>query len=209
MVSVTPVYGFPFESASDQPGITLNRGEFGLDPLLAEAVEEELIRIEGDVSDNSDRITAVETLQDPPSCRVFRSTTQTLTHNAYTTIAFPSEVFDTASMHSTVTNNSRITATVDGLYLFIFHSVVQSAGDYHRVWAEMFLNGTTEIARGILVDKSVSGSNGPQPTVVTMYPLAVGEFMEVRVFQQNTAAASRTLSAGAAFMAARIGLGGL
>ena len=45
---------------------------------------------------------------------VYHSTTQTLTNNANTTIAFDSERYDTSAIHDTVTNNSRLTIPTTG-----------------------------------------------------------------------------------------------
>lgn len=47
---ITPIYGLPFEALDDQPGHSLHGGTAGLDEILAEEVEEELSRIDGDIS---------------------------------------------------------------------------------------------------------------------------------------------------------------
>lgn len=47
----TPVYGLPFEAPGDLPGHTLDGGPVGAEPILAEAVEAELSRIDSDVAD--------------------------------------------------------------------------------------------------------------------------------------------------------------
>lgn len=47
----TPVYGLPFEAPGDLPGHTLDGGPAGAEPILAEAVEAELSRIDDDVAD--------------------------------------------------------------------------------------------------------------------------------------------------------------
>lgn len=46
----TPIYGLPFENPSEQPGITLHGGVPPSSPILAEEVEEELQRIDTDVT---------------------------------------------------------------------------------------------------------------------------------------------------------------
>lgn len=51
----TPIYGLPFEHPDDdEPGITLHGGESGEEDILADAVEAQLQRIDGDVSDLQD-----------------------------------------------------------------------------------------------------------------------------------------------------------
>src|SRR5690554_4979148 len=50
-VPLTPVYGLPHERGASLPGRTLTGGPTGEDPVLAEAVEAELQRVDGDVQD--------------------------------------------------------------------------------------------------------------------------------------------------------------
>ena len=50
-VPVTPVYGLPYERWAGLSGRTLTGGPTGEDPVLAEAVEAELQRVDGDVQD--------------------------------------------------------------------------------------------------------------------------------------------------------------
>ena len=50
-VPTTPVYGLPHERGVTLPGRTLTGGPTGEDPILAEAVEAELQRVDGDVED--------------------------------------------------------------------------------------------------------------------------------------------------------------
>lgn len=57
---ITPVYGFHFEDADDQPGISLTGGEAGTELILAEQVEDELQNIQGGVNDIGDRVTEIE-----------------------------------------------------------------------------------------------------------------------------------------------------
>src|SRR5690554_7736615 len=46
----TPVYGLPFEAPGDLPGHTLDGGPVGDQPILAEAVEAELSRVDNDIA---------------------------------------------------------------------------------------------------------------------------------------------------------------
>jgi hypothetical protein len=50
-VPLTPIYGLPFEHEDDQPLHSLTGGSSGTEPILAEEVEDELARIEGDIAD--------------------------------------------------------------------------------------------------------------------------------------------------------------
>lgn len=60
--------------------------------------------------------TSVATLGSWPACSVYGPTSTNVT-TAGVVLAFPSERFDNATMHSTVTNTSRITVPIDGTYL--------------------------------------------------------------------------------------------
>ena len=59
-VPVTPVYGLPYERWAGLSGRTLTGGPTGEDPILAEAVEAELQRVDGDVQDTNDALTQLE-----------------------------------------------------------------------------------------------------------------------------------------------------
>lgn len=56
----TNIYGLPFEEPSEQPGITLHGGIPPSSEILAEEVEEELARVEGDVAGVAASVTALE-----------------------------------------------------------------------------------------------------------------------------------------------------
>lgn len=53
----------------------------------------------------------------PPACRVYHNTTQSLTTAVETPLAFNTERYDTDNMHDTVTANGRITINTAGLYV--------------------------------------------------------------------------------------------
>jgi hypothetical protein len=57
----TPIYSLPFEhSVDDEPGHTLDGGALGTEPILAEAVETELERIDTDLTDALTRLDLLE-----------------------------------------------------------------------------------------------------------------------------------------------------
>lgn len=62
--------------------------------------------------------TNLDFLANPPACRVTHNTTQSHTNNGnWQAVVFNTESYDTAGMHSTSVNTSRITITDAGLYL--------------------------------------------------------------------------------------------
>lgn len=144
---------------------------------------------------------------DVPACRVYHDTTQSMADNAQTVVTFNQEDFDNDTMHSTSVNPTRITFTTAGVYLVNFYSDLAAGNDYARVAAEVLLNGATVIGYGPLVDKNATASNGPRPTVTTIYQFDAADYIEIRVFQDNTANAARNLSANASVAAVRLGSG--
>ena len=55
-VPTTPIYGLPHEQGVTVPGRTLTGGPSGEDPILAEAVEDELERVDAAVADVQDAV---------------------------------------------------------------------------------------------------------------------------------------------------------
>ena len=60
MPGITPVFNLPFEAPGDEPGHTLDGGEFGLDPILAEAVEAALLGLAASINTHTAQLAAVE-----------------------------------------------------------------------------------------------------------------------------------------------------
>jgi hypothetical protein len=83
----------------------------------------------------------LEFLIDPPACSVFNSAAQSLVDGVATVLNANSENFDNNAMHSTVTNNSRITIQTAGRYLLLAR--VDFAGNASGVREIRFnLNGS-------------------------------------------------------------------
>lgn len=69
----TPVYGFPFEKVPDDiPGITLHGGEQGNSPILAESVENELVRIDNTINNINGRLDDLESGNGPANVASWR-----------------------------------------------------------------------------------------------------------------------------------------
>lgn len=102
MPATTPTYAIPYPESTDAPN-----GPAQMQALALE-VEAEIARVDGLIS-------AGPLVK---ACRVYNSASISLTSGAYTALTFNSERFDTDTMHSTVSNQSRITFTTAGLYAF-------------------------------------------------------------------------------------------
>lgn len=91
------------------------------------------------------------------NCEVFNSGAIALTTATNTVLTFDSESWDNGGFHSTVTNTSRLTVPVGGLYLFTGHvEFASNATGYRQIYLQ--LNGSIifAIQRAPAVNGSVS-----------------------------------------------------
>jgi hypothetical protein len=141
------------------------------------------------------------------ACRVTRTSALSIPDNSVTTVAFNDEFFDNDGMHSDVTNNTRITIQTAGIYIVGFHGTLAALSTYTRVFAELIYNGSTPLIR----EQNAGTSVTAQATlnVVTMMPFDAGDYIEVQVYQDNTANSAQNLELTAfrspEFWAARVG----
>ena len=135
-----------------------------------------------------------------PACRLTRTVvTQSITNNTATAITFDNEAFDTDSMHSTVSNTSRIT--------------INTAGVYHFSAA---VSGVSSAATQIIVSFRKNGSqvgfttnNGEvagtdSQTNSLIWDAVAGDYFEAFAYVYKLAGGPYTFT-GAYFAAARIG----
>lgn len=144
------------------------------------------------VSDGSSWL-AVTSIGQVPQVRVTHSTTQPF-GTGFGTFVFDTETYDLGTpnnnMHDTVTNNSRLTCRVAGLYSIC--GIIASASG-SQTTLTLRLNGATDIGFSTLFG-SAYGSSGP---VITDYRLAVNDYVEFRGASQTltTTAATTTFYA--------------
>lgn len=147
-------------------------------------------------------------LANPPACRVYHSVAQPETDNTQLILAFDSERFDTDTMHSTVTNNSRITIKTAGLYMVGAH-LEFAAGTLDKASVALRLNGGTFFA--VQETVNTAAAYGQALTVVGLWKFAVADYVEVRMFQDNAANTARNVNSSinysAEFWAVWTGLG--
>jgi hypothetical protein len=119
-----------------------------------------------------------------PAAHVTRTAAQSIPSGFTTTLAFNTERYDTANMHSNATNNSRLTAPVTGIYAVT--AQVEWAPDTDGI-REVALekNGTVPIARANAVQSS---EVPPVQEVTTEVRLQAGEFVRAVVGQDNSGA---------------------
>ncbi len=119
---------------------------------------------------------------DPPACSVFHSATVNATSGTPGPLLADSENFDNDAMHSTVTNNSRITAVTAGRYLVTGIAEFSSNSLGYRQM-NLRKNGTTSIAgiRQQPLTDAVGNSYSISQTVV----LAATDYLELMVLQTS------------------------
>ena len=129
----------------------------------------------------------LEWLVDRPGCAVYNSATQNVTNASNTVLTADSELYDLDSMHSTVSNTSRITATTAGKYR-IGAVVEWDSGATGRCEVYLLVNGST--AHALSIAASVAGLTQNGTTILT---LAAGDYVEVRVWQNSGGTRTPTL----------------
>ncbi|MBN1365391.1 MAG: hypothetical protein JW976_11345 [Syntrophaceae bacterium] len=113
--------------------------------------------------------------------RVYSSNIITLLTDAYQTIPFNEEVFDTDDMHNTSSNTGYLYAANSGLYLITCHvQFAENGGGLRQVYLRV--NGSTLIAD---VVEPASGVSATCIHLSTVYYLNAGDFVEARARQTS------------------------
>jgi hypothetical protein len=116
------------------------------------------------------------------SVRVYHDATQSASNDAWFTILFNSERFDTDTMHDTGSNTSRLTATTAGVYV-IFGNMAFDGNSTGRRLLRILLNGT---GQGIAyVSESVDDSDAVYMNISTIYKMDADDYVELLAFQDS------------------------
>lgn len=145
-------------------------------------------------------------LKVPAMCRVYKSSSQSISNTTWTAITFNAERYDTAAMHSTVTNTDRITIPSgwSGVYELVFQCDFATSGSGADRIGAINVNGASDLVRC---------RYPPQATfahrihVATSAYLTAGDYVTARVYQSSGGALTinATASSGPEFMAAWCG----
>lgn len=124
----------------------------------------------------------------PPQCSVFNSGAQSIANATTTVLTANSEDFDNDTMHSTVSNTSRITATTAGRYLI--SATVRFASNASGIrFIEFFFNATTAYTMMLIPAPSADAVlSGSRPFTFT-----AGQFIECQAHQNSGGALNVTL----------------
>ncbi len=113
--------------------------------------------------------------------RAVHGSSQTISNNTLTILDYNAEQFDDNDMHDTVTNNSRLTATVAGRYIINTQVRWASNSVGNRI-VDILLNGTTLIARNQVPTNTGAATI---TTLATIWDMALDDYVETRVFQNS------------------------
>mgnify|MGYP006345118481 CR=1 FL=1 len=136
----------------------------------------------------------------PPRARLTHSTTQSLTDGALTAVAFDGEATDSAALHDTSTNNSRITIPTGEGGWWLFTGVVEFAANATGQRKLQFRTDGSANFGGMAVDAAASGVT--QLAISFMLALTAGQYAELMASQNSGGALN--LTTGVHFSAIRI-----
>jgi hypothetical protein len=114
------------------------------------------------------------------SCKVTKSSNQSISNSTFTTITWDQENYDTDSMHDNVTNNSRITIKTAGKYSILAQSEWASNSTGLRI-LQIRKNGVDTVG----YSRIGSGQGGANDEVIFVGDLAVNDYLELRVWQNS------------------------
>lgn len=138
------------------------------------------------------------------SCRVTKSGNQSLTTDTWTAVAWDTENHDTAAMHDTVTNNSRITAPTAGVYLVGAVLSIAASADANPRGLRIRKDGATTVGEALVYNSDpVGGAANTTINLVTMLEIGATEYVEVMAYQKSGGALD-ALASGAHFFAIRL-----
>src|SRR5215831_6611515 len=118
-------------------------------------------------------------LSSQPSCRVYRTTPQSIPNTTWTTITFDAERWDTDGIHDTGTNTDQLVCRTPGKYVIIGQVEWDPNTAGERI-VGIYRNGT-EISR---VRNPPPASPGYINQVCsTEYDLSVGDYLQLKAYQ--------------------------
>lgn len=139
------------------------------------------------VNDEVDITIAIPTIN---AARVYNSVDQSIPSGAFTVVTFDSERFDSGGLHSIVTNTGRLTAVTAGKHI-VSGCVRWAANSTGRRLLSVYKNGL-EISRQSTTPSAAD--TDPTMAVSLLHDFAVGDYVELRVFQDTGAGLSVTFN---------------
>ena len=136
----------------------------------------------GQIVQASDLATLVAYLT-PPTAVMYRSTSQSIANNSYTTVDLTSELSDTNGAHDTSTNPSRYTCPIAGDWLLLgAGSIVANATGGRGI--RLLKNGSA-IEGSAKFETNASASFGWVGQTSLIVTLAVGDYVQMQLYQNS------------------------
>jgi hypothetical protein len=142
------------------------------------------------VQANFDKLAAA--VETPAYARASTAAAQSIPNNTSTALTFGSEDFDIGGLHSTASNTSRLTAPSAGLWL-IGATAEFTANTTGRRGLYLRANGTA-----IFAGTLGTAANFSAATVVSLYQLGAGQFVEALAYQDSGGALALNINAWSA-----------
>lgn len=183
---VTPIYGLPSPALSDPPD-----GPAQIS-ALANAVE---ATFQAQVSALN---ATIAVLANPPRAQLRQIVAQNVAINTWDVVTFTAEDHDSHSGHSNVTNTSRYTAPISGVYEVAGSTwwAANSTGVRLTRWHK---NGVALVGSGLEFDAVANGGGQTgYPARTMQVSLVAGEYVELAVFQNAASPLATFTSAGEA-----------
>jgi hypothetical protein len=128
-----------------------------------------------------------------PAARVYNTASQSIATATFVALTFNSERFDTDSMHSTVTNTGRLTATTAGIYL-AGGNILFAANATGVRGLGIRGNGVTLLA--LQATNARTDGAGTYLSVSTLYQFSAGDYVELVAWQNSGSALNSTVESG-------------
>ena len=126
-------------------------------------------------------VTDITELYTDISVKVYHDAAQSIPDSTETALAFNSELYDTDTMHDTVTANTKITIVTPGKYNLIGYAVFNTNETGNR-WLTLCINGTRHVGQSRV--GAVSGDF----TILNATAeelMAAGDYVELTVYQNS------------------------
>lgn len=144
---------------------------------------------------NTDFLDNIRFLYDRPCVRVVRASDQSISNGSATFIQWNNETYDTANLHDNATNNTRLTTNIGGKWCVFagWDWEVDVVGErFHGIR----VNGGGYRAKTRVMATSLGN---PEGTMMDVFHLNAGEYVEFEVLQNSGAALAFKSSEAAHF----------
>jgi hypothetical protein len=116
-----------------------------------------------------------------------------LTSGAWATVGWDAEDYDYPNWHDNVTNNSRITVPLTGVYMAYFYWRLATTASTGRIHARLLQNGS-EILKNSTVKSDAANEEWGGTMVSWPLLLPGGSYLQVEIFQALAALNLMTIS---------------